>query len=65
MAPNDVFHKTAKGSAEIAARSIKLAPMTRMAMVIINDVKPFSDLWASSAVRRQRRRRSPSCLAMA
>ena len=44
MAPNDVFHKTAKGSAGIAARSIKLAPMTRMAMVIIDGVKPFSDL---------------------
>ena len=44
MAPNDVFHKTARGSAEIAARSIKLAPMTRMAMVMIDGVKPFSDL---------------------
>ena len=46
MALNDVFHKTVKGTAEIAARTVKLAPMTRMAMVMIDGVKPFSDLCA-------------------
>ncbi len=46
MAANDVFRKTAKGTAEIAARSIKLAPMTRMAMVMVDGVKPFAELCA-------------------
>lgn len=46
MALDDVFQKTAKGTAELSARTVKLAPMTRMAMVMIDGIKPFSDLCA-------------------
>lgn len=46
MALNDVFQKTVKGTAEIAARTIKVAPMTRMALVMVDGVKPFSELAA-------------------
>ena len=44
MALTDVFHKTPKGAAELAARSVKLAPMTRMALVIIDGIKPVAEL---------------------
>lgn len=44
MALTGVFRKTEKGVAQLAARSIKLAPMTRMAMVMIDGIKPVADL---------------------
>ena len=44
MALTDVFQKTPKGAAELAARSVKLAPMTRMALVMIDGVKPVAEL---------------------
>lgn len=44
MAQTGVFRKTAKGAAEMAARSIKLASMTRMAMVMVDGVRPVADL---------------------
>ena len=44
MALNDVFQKTVKGTAEIAARTVKLAPLTRMALVMVDGVKPFPEL---------------------
>lgn len=44
MALGDVFQKTPGGAAELSARTVKLAPLTRMALVMIDGVKPFSDL---------------------
>lgn len=44
MALTDVFQKTPKGAAELAARTVKLAPMTRMALVMIDGIKPVSEL---------------------
>ena len=44
MALGDVFQKTAGGVAELSARTVKLAPLTRMALVLIDGVKPVSEL---------------------
>ena len=44
MALTGVFHKTEKGVAQMAARTIKLAPMTRMAMVMIDGIQPVAAL---------------------
>lgn len=44
MALGDVFQKTPGGAAELSARTVKLAPLTRIALVMIDGVKPVSDL---------------------
>jgi hypothetical protein len=46
MALSGIFQKTAKGAAELSTRSVKLAPMTRMALVMIDGVKTVPDLAA-------------------
>ena len=44
MAASDVYRKTAAGIAQLTERSIKLTPLARMALVMIDGVKPVSDL---------------------
>ena len=44
MAPSDVYRKTAAGVTQLSARSIKLPGVTRMALVMVDGVKPFSEL---------------------
>ena len=44
MVLDDVFQKTPGGAAELSARTVRLAPLTRVALVMIDGVKPFSDL---------------------
>jgi hypothetical protein len=44
MAPSGIYRKTAAGIAQLTERSIKLTPISRMALVMIDGVKPVSDL---------------------
>lgn len=44
MAASDVYRKTPAGIAQLAERSIKLTPLARMALVMIDGAKPVSDL---------------------
>lgn len=44
MAAIDVYRKTPAGIAQLTERSIKLTPLARMALVMIDGVKPTSDL---------------------
>ena len=44
MAFTGVYRKTEKGVAQLAARTIKLASMTRMAMVMIDGHRPVAEL---------------------
>jgi len=44
MAPSEVYRKTAAGIAQLTERSIKLTPLARMALVMIDGIKPVSDL---------------------
>ena len=44
MALTGIFQKTAKGAAELSARTVKLAPMTRMALVMVDGVKAVPEL---------------------
>ena len=44
MAPSDVYRKTPAGIAQLTERSIKLTPLARMALVMIDGIKPVSDL---------------------
>lgn len=44
MAPSEVYRKTTAGIAQLTERSIKLTPLSRMALVMIDGAKPVSDL---------------------
>jgi hypothetical protein len=44
MAASDVYRKTPAGLAQLAERSIKLTPLARMALVMIDGAKPVADL---------------------
>ncbi len=44
MAPIEVYRKTTAGIAQLTERSIKLTPLARMALVMIDGAKPVSDL---------------------
>lgn len=46
MAATDIYRKTASGAAQLSERSVKLPPIARMALVMIDGVKPVSDLAA-------------------
>lgn len=44
MAAIDVYRKTPAGIAQLTERSIKLTPLARMALVMMDGTKPVSDL---------------------
>ncbi len=46
MAQTDIYRKTASGAAQFAERSVKLPGVARMALVMIDGIKPVSDLQA-------------------